>query len=480
MLSTLTDAVRGVVLSRGDATYAQEVAGYNSAGTFSPDIVVGAACEEDVQAAVRYAATHGLGVVVQATGHGNYAPVRDGVLITTRRMQNIDLDVEARTVTVGAGVEWQAIQPHLEPHGLAAVSGSSPSVGAVGLALGGGLGPLSRTLGCTVDHVEAFRVVDGNGEIRVVDADDETELFWALRGGKVGLGIVTEMRLRLVHLPLLYAGSLYWDGEHIEDVYRTWVDWTRTVPDAVNSSVNIIRFPDADGPPPELRGRTVIHLRYAYVDTDGTKEAILAAGEDHLAPFRALAEPLLDTLGPLPATQTSTIHADPPGRLDVWEQGTFLGPIDQDYVTALLDVVGNGKDAPFIAVETRHFGGAVARRQDDSAMGGRDAAYSLFLIGAPVPELFDTVLPRVAGQVLDAVSEYRHAITNYHWSGHPTGKQFERLWTTEQHERLRSARAEVDPHGTFAFGQLPPEAADQDGAREASEHSAPTPRPEGR
>jgi hypothetical protein len=394
---------------------------------------------------------------VQATGHGNYAPVRDGLLITTHRMQDITLDAEARTVTVGAGVQWHAIQPYLEPHGLAAVSGSSPSVGAVGLALGGGLGPLSRSLGCTVDYVEAFRVVDGAGEVRVVDADHEPDLFWALRGGKVGLGIVTEMRLRLVHLPLLHGGSLYWDGEHIEAVYRTWVDWTGALPDSVNSSVNIIRFPDMDGPPPQLRGRTVIHLRYAFVDTDGSPESIRADGEAHLAPFRSLPAPLLDTIGPLPATQSSTIHSDPPGQLDVWEKGTFLDAIDQDYVTALLDVVGNGKDAPFIAVETRHFGGAVARPATDSAMGGRDAAYSLFLIGVPVPELFDTVLPTVAGRVLDAVGGYRHHLTNYHWAGHPTGEDFERLWTAEQHERLRAARADVDPAGIFAFGQVAPD-----------------------
>jgi hypothetical protein len=456
-VDTLARSVRGGALARGAAAYPVEVAGYNSAGTYSPDLVVGATCEDDVRAAVGFAAERGLPVVVQATGHGNYAPVRDGLLITTHRMQDITLDAEARTVTVGAGVQWHAIQPYLEPHGLAAVSGSSPSVGAVGLALGGGLGPLSRSLGCTVDYVEAFRVVDGAGEVRVVDADHEPDLFWALRGGKVGLGIVTEMRLRLVHLPLLHGGSLYWDGEHIEAVYRTWVDWTGALPDSVNSSVNIIRFPDMDGPPPQLRGRTVIHLRYAFVDTDGSPESIRADGEAHLAPFRSLPAPLLDTIGPLPATQSSTIHSDPPGQLDVWEKGTFLDAIDQDYVTALLDVVGNGKDAPFIAVETRHFGGAVARPATDSAMGGRDAAYSLFLIGVPVPELFDTVLPTVAGRVLDAVGGYRHHLTNYHWAGHPTGEDFERLWTAEQHERLRAARADVDPAGIFAFGQVAPD-----------------------
>ncbi|GGA64800.1 FAD-linked oxidase [Pseudoclavibacter endophyticus] len=455
-IAALAETVHGVVCARDHAEYATEVAGYNSAGTYAPEIVVGAADEHDVQAAVRFAAEHGLTVTVQATGHGNYAPVRDGLLITTTRMQSIELDPDARSVTVGAGVQWQAITPYLEPHGFVAVSGSSPSVSAVGLALGGGLGPLSRTLGCTVDYVEAFRLVDATGEVRVVDHATDEELFWALRGGKVGFGVVTEMRLRLVHLPVLYAGSLYWDGEFIEPVYRAWVDWTRSVPDAVNSSVNIIRFPDADGPPPALRGRTVIHLRYAYASPGATDDSIEAEGEAHLATFRAIGTPLLDTIGRLPGTETSGIHSDPPGQLDVWEHGLFLDEIDQDYVTALLDVVGNGRDAPFIAVETRHFGGAVATKHDESAMGGRDARYSLFLIGAPVRELFAEVLPGLAARIVGAIDQYRHHYTNYHWSGHPTGEAFRRLWTAKQHERLDRVRAAIDPGGMFAFAQTPP------------------------
>ncbi|MGO2110304.1 MAG: FAD-binding oxidoreductase [Pseudoclavibacter sp.] len=452
-IATLAESLNGVCHARGDADYADEVAGYNSAGTFAPDLVVGAADEHDVQTAVRFAAEHGMTVTVQATGHGNYAPVRDGLLITTKRMRAIDLDADARAITVGAGVQWQDIQPHLAPHGLVAVSGSSPSVSAVGLALGGGLGPLSRTLGCTVDYVQAFRLVDANGEVRIVDGETDPELFWALRGGKVGLGVVTEMRLGLVHLPLLYAGSLYWDGDDLERVYRTWVDWSGEVPDEVNSSVNIIRVPDIDDFPPELRGRTVIHLRYAYAAPGASEADIEAAGEAHLAPFRAIGTPLVDTIGRLPGSETSSIHSDPPGQLDVWEHGLFLDNIDQDYVTALLDVVGDGRDAPFIAVETRHFRGAVASRHDESAMGGRDAHYSLFLIGAPVRELFAEVLPGIAAQITGAIADYRHEFTNYHWSGHPTGDAFRRLWTAEQHERLDRARAAVDPNGVFAFAQ---------------------------
>lgn len=455
----LASQLHGVAYRRGDAGYGDEVAGYNTAGTHAPDIVVGAADEHDVQVAVRFAAEHGLRVTVQATGHGNYASITSGLLVTTSRMQSVDFDAESQTITVGAGVQWQAIRPYLEPHGLTAVSGSSATVGVVGLALGGGIGPLSRTLGCTVDYVEALRVVDGTGAIRDVDASSEPDLFWALRGGKVGLGVVTELRLRLVHLPLLYAGSLYWDGEHIDEVYRAWVDWTRSVPETVNSSINLIRFPDVEGPPPELRGRTVIHLRYAYADQDAAEQQIVERGEALLTPFRAIATPLVDTIGHLAGCRTSTIHADPPGPLPVWERGTFLDDIDQNFVTALLDVVGNGKDAPFIAIETRHFGGAVASHPDDSAMGGRDAKYSLFLIGAPVPELFDEVLPAIADRIFDSIDAYRFPLTNYHWAGHPTGDDYARLWSPEQHERLDRIRAAVDPLGLFA----PATGADRDG-----------------
>lgn len=455
MTTPLIDALRtrlgSAALTPDHVDFRAEITGFNAASTFSPDVVVMATEEADVAAAVAIAAAFGALVTVQATGHGAHAPVRGGVLITTSRMRVISVDPRAGTATVAAGVRWADLAPELEPFGLTAVSGAAPSVGAVGLVLGGGIGPLSRTLGCASDYAEAFRVVDGAGTVHEVDAEHDPELFWALRGGKVGLGIVTQMRIRLVALPLVYAGGLFFDGPDIEDALRLWADWTASVPDSVNSSVAIIRFPDLDAVPPMLRGRTVLHLRFAYVDAAANAEELVVRGAEYLDCFRDLGTAILDTVGPLPTHLLGSIHADPADPILSWESGLFLNEFDQSAVTDLLAIVGHEAPVPLMAVEVRHFGGRIA--VGDSARGGCDARFGLFLIGAPVPELFAEVLPGIAAAVHAAMGERAHDYINYHWAGHRPRASFDGVWTPEQNRRLDAARAAIDPDGRFAFGQ---------------------------
>lgn len=455
MTTPLIDALRtrlgDAVLTPDHADFRTEITGFNTASTFAPDVAVMATSEADVRAVVAIAASFGERVAVQATGHGANAPLRGGVLITTSRMREISVDPAGATATVAAGVRWEDLAPQLEPFGLAAVTGAAPSVSAVGLVLGGGIGPLSRTLGCTSDYAEAFRVVDGAGDVHEVDADHNPELFWALRGGKVGLGIVTQMRIRLVTLPLVYAGGLFFDGPDIEAALRLWTDWTATVPESVNSSVAIIRFPDLDVVPPIFRGRTVLHLRFAYVDAAASAEDLVARGAEYLDGFRDLGTALLDTVGPLPTHLLGTIHADPADPILSWESGLFLNEFDQDAVTDLLAVVGNGAPVPLMAVEVRHFGGKIA--VGDSARGGCDARFGLFLIGAPVQELFAEVLPGIAAAVHAAMGTRAHDYINYHWAGHRPSTTFSGVWTPEQNRRLDAARAAIDPDHRFPFGQ---------------------------
>lgn len=156
---------------------------------------MGAASAADVAAAVRWAADRGLTVAVQATGHGLTGSLDGSVLITTGRLDTVVVDPAARTARVGAGVRWRQIIDAAAPHGLAPLSGSSSGVGVVGNTLGGGLGLLSRRYGFAADHVRRAELVTADGAIRTVDAGTDPELFWALRGGKGNLGIVTELEL---------------------------------------------------------------------------------------------------------------------------------------------------------------------------------------------------------------------------------------------------------------------------------------------
>ena len=151
-IDALRAATAGPVLARDEDGFREEIVGYNLAGPVSPDVVVGVTSEDDVAAAVKFAAEQELPVYAQATGHGNYARITSGVLIQTSRINQVAIDSGSRTATIGAGVRWGAVYEAAAEHGLVPITGSSPGVGAVGLILGGGIGPLSRTFGFAADY----------------------------------------------------------------------------------------------------------------------------------------------------------------------------------------------------------------------------------------------------------------------------------------------------------------------------------------
>jgi len=446
-IDALRRTVNGPVFSRGEEGYRTELEGANTLSPMSPDLVVGAASEADVQAAVRFAAEHGLDVVVQATGHGSYRPVDTGLVIRTHRLDSVAVDPAASTVTIGAGAQWRRILPELAAHGLAAVTGSSATVGAVGLILGGGIGPLSRTLGWAADRAVRFRVVIGDGSVVAASADEHPDLFWALKGGKVGLGVVTELTLSVLPMAEFYGGGLFFAEEHIEAVFRAWLPWARDLPDAANTSVGILRLPP-DAPEP-LAGRTVLHLRFAYVAPEAEPEELRMHAEELLAVMRAAAP-----VGLLPAERVGEIHAEPADPLPVWERGEFLDEIDDHYVTSILRFAGAGVQSPFVNVETRLLGGAIGSEPElPSAIGGRGAAFSLLTIGIDIPGVTDRALREAGAALYESVAGYSHREINYNWAGHPTDANWERLWSPKTAARLARVRAQYDPDGRFAFGR---------------------------
>lgn len=451
-LAALREELTGPAYLRDEEGYRDELASANTLSPLNPDLVVGAADEADVQAAVRFAKANGLEVVPMATGHGSYRVIDSGVVIRTSRLDSITVDDERPSFTIGAGGRWMNIVPVLREHGLAAVTGSSPSVGAVGLVLGGGIGPLGRTLGWSAERAISFRVVTADGDVVVASADSHPDLFWALKGGKVGFGIVTELTLEAVRMPNgVHGGGVFFAEGDIEAVLRAWLPWARTLPEQATTSIGILRLPP-DVPAP-LGGATVAHLRWAYVDPEATEAELTERGEALLAPMLATAAPLINGVGILPTDRLGEIHAEPLEALPIWEGGEFLDEIDEGYIDAILAAAGPGVAAPFANVETRHFGGAMHREPaSPNAIGGRNAKFSLLIIGVDIPGVTDAALREQGPALLDSVKGYAHAEINYNWAGHPTEERWARLWSAETAAKLAEVRAQYDPEGRFAFG----------------------------
>ncbi|TDD26924.1 FAD-binding oxidoreductase [Kribbella turkmenica] len=441
----LRGVVRGPVFGPEDDGFAAEVAGFNLAVRHTPEVAVGITSEAEAAAVVRAAADSGTPVRVLATGHGSARAIEDGVLVTTARMANVTID--GRIAHIEAGCRWAEVVAAAAEHGLAPITGASDAVGCIGYTLGGGLGPLSRTYGVSSDWVRGFRVVTGTGEVVTANADENPDLFWALRGGKGGLGLVTSMDFELVELTSLYGGSLFFGADDIASVLSAWLEWTRSVPETVNSSVAILRLPPLDAIPEPIRGQTTLTVRYAFVGDP-------AEGERLFQPIRDAGTPVLGGVGEMPARDIALIHNDPKDPLPAWDRAVLLAEAGADFATTFVDVAGPGRQLPLVALELRHLGGAVHRDvPEGSAVGGRGGAYSLVIIGVPDPALFAEVLPAAADGVLAPLAPWISPEMTVNFAGGlSVHGVYEACWPAETLARLTEVRTAYDPDAVFPYG----------------------------
>lgn len=445
LVEQLRGVVAGPVFGPSDDGFAEEVAGFNLAAQHTPEVAVGITSEADAVAVVRAARDSGTPVRVLATGHRAPVPITDGVLVTTSRLSNVTID--GRIAHIEAGCRWTEVIEAAGEHGLAPITGASDAVGCVGYTLGGGLGPLARTYGFSSDWARGFRVVTGSGEVVTASADENADLFWALRGGKGGLGLVTSMDFELVELSTLYGGSAFFDAEQIAPVFTAWAEWTKTLPETANSSVVILRLPPLEFIPEPLRGKTVLNVRFAFVGDP-------AEGERLFQPIRDAGTTLIDAVGEMPATNIALIHNDPKDPTPAFDRGVLLNDIDAGFVSAFLDAVGPGQQLPLVAVEIRHLGGATHRDvPEGSAVGGRGGAYSLVLIGVPDPSLFENVLPGVVDGVLAGLTDWISAEHTVNFAGaFSLPGSYQAAWPSDTFTRLAEVRATYDPDRVFPYG----------------------------
>ncbi|MGY1752262.1 FAD-binding oxidoreductase [Blastococcus sp. SYSU D01042] len=443
----LRSRVHGPVYAAGDDGLAAEVATWNLAVQHTPAIAVGATCAADVAAAVSWAVAHELGVAVQATGHGPVRNAAGAMMITTRRMQGVSIDPERRTARVEAGVKWKRVMEAAAEFGLAGLCGSSSDVGVVGYTLGGGLGSLGRKYGFAADAVRSVELVTADGRQRTLSADSEPELFWAVRGGKGNLGIVTALELELAPVGELYAGGIFFAGEDAAAVMQAWRRWAPTMPEEVGTSIALLRLPDEEFLPPPLRGQTAVHLRYAYCGTD------LAEGERLVAPMQDAGRVLLGGIGPMSTAAMDAIHMDPVDPMPAYEKGMLLADLPPEAVDALLAAAGPQLDIPLVMLEIRLMGGALARpAKVPNAVAGRSGAYAVFAIAPGVPELAQ-VAPAVVGGVLGALEPWRSPETVINFLGAVSGPdEVAAAYPPGVYGRLAELKAAVDPHRVFSFG----------------------------
>jgi FAD binding domain/Berberine and berberine like len=343
------------VLGRGTDGYEANRGAFNVLLSQEPAGIVTPRGARDVVEAVAYAKAEGLRIGAQRTGHSAepLGDLGDTLLLRTAGMSQVSIDADRRIARVGSGALWGDLVPQASEMGFAAAHGSSPTVGIVGYSLGGGVGWYGRKHGLQCNLVTAIELVDAEGDERRVDAANDPELFWAMRGAAGDFGIVTALEFELLPVHEVFAGALFFPVERMSEVFGAWHAFTATAPDEVTSIARIMNFPPIPEIPEPMRGNS-----FAIV------EAVALLGEaeatEVLAPLRGLG-PAMDTFAVQPPAGISGLHMDPADPAPYAGYGMLLEALPEEGIDAFVDAVGPDSGTHLLSVEIRHDGGAMAR-----------------------------------------------------------------------------------------------------------------------
>src|SRR4028118_2238562 len=344
-LEALKDRLKGAAYPPGDEGYDGARAAWNLNAHQQPALVVEAEGATDVLAAARLAREQGLGIGVMATGHGVAAPADGGVLINTSRIRGVHVDPETRTARVEAGAKWADVVPEAAAHGLAGLQGSTSHVGVVGYTMGGGFGWLGRKYGFAADSVKEADVVNAEGELVKANAHENADLFWALKGGGGNFGVVTSLEFALYPITHVFGGNLFYPVERAEEVLELYSGWAEDLPEEVTSAVTFLNVPPIPDVPEPLRGRSVITVRFCY-----TGEDLAGKGEEMLAPWRGLGDPVMDTFGVMPYEAMDMISMDPVDPLGASGHTEMVRDLSEETRPTLGDPGGAGAATPPLAL----------------------------------------------------------------------------------------------------------------------------------
>ena len=424
----------------GSAGY-EKFIGPSGPGRPGPDVVVEALSELDVAHAVRIATAHGAQVAVQCTGLGSHSAPPGGVLVATHALDTVIVRPATHTARIGAGARWEDVLVAAARHGLAPVCASSPRVGVVGHLVGGGHGPLARSWGLSSDRVLELDVVTGDGVIRRASSARHPGLYWGLRGGKATLGIVTAVELELVDQPEVFAGTLWFDEIDLPAVLAAWPRWARSLPEDATTSIAVIRASTGSPASPVLAGATTLAVRFALTGDP-------ASGQARLAPLRAVAAPLVDTVALLPYAAIGSLHAEalPSGPISL--RGLLLDDLDAAAAARLIELVGPGSACRQSVVEIRQLGGALGRPlRGPSAFSRRDARWSLQTVGPADDEVVAD-----AARIASGLEPWTGPGALVNLSGGSDGQWARQVFEPDVIERLRDLSGRFDPAGTLAGG----------------------------
>jgi FAD/FMN-containing dehydrogenase len=441
----LASAVKGRVVEAGAPDYDEARALYNAMIDKRPAAIAYCVDEEDVAAAVRYAKEHDLRIAVRCGGHNGagLGSVDDGLVIDLSPMKQIVVDAPAKVARVQGGALLKEVLEATHQHGLTVPVGIIGTTGVGGLTLGGGVGHLSRGFGLTIDNLLTATVVLADGAIVQTDAENEPDLFWAIRGGGGNFGVVTEFTFRCHPGTTVLAGPVLYDLDDTAEVLAWYRDFLPAAPDDLSGFFAFLSVPPAPPFPEELHLRKLCGVAWTQTGEEET-EALREA--------RSFGKPILDGIAPLPIPVWNTAFDAlyPPGDQWYW-RGEFIREISDEAI-AVHAQYGPAMPTWKSTMHLYAIDGAASRVANDAtAWSYRDATWAAVFAGVD-PD------PANAGAIRDWTRAYSDAIKPYAMGGGYSNFAMDepdrvRGMYGANYERLARIKAHYDPDNIFRVNQ---------------------------
>jgi FAD/FMN-containing dehydrogenase len=369
--------VQGVVITPGDPRYEAARRVVNAMIDRRPRAIVHCATRDDVVAAVDYARESDLAVAVRGGGHSvpGFGTADDAVVVDLSGMQQVSVDPKSRTARAQGGSTWGVFNEATYTHGLATTGGIVSTTGVGGLTLGGGIGYLARGAGLSCDNLVAAEVVTADGRVCRAAAEENTDLFWALRGGGGNFGVVTGFELRLHPVSEVYGGPIFYEVEDAEKVLRFYRDFIKDAPEELGGFCAWAVAPPLPFLPEDRHGEPFLVFIACWAGP-------VEEGEKALEPFHDVAPVVGEQVGPIsyPALNTAFDELAPAGLQHYWK-ANFLTDLTDDVISAHLE---HGPRIPGInsAVHIYPINGACHRvAPDETAFAYRDATFATVIAG---------------------------------------------------------------------------------------------------
>ena len=446
-VAALRQAMSGLVIEPPDAGYEDARLVWNASINRRPAVIAKCESPADVSAAIEFATRKGLEIAVRGGAHSmsGASAVDDGLVIDLSLMNAVSIDPDQKRARVGGGALWQNVDAATQEHGLAVPGGLISHTGVAGLTLGGGMGWLGRQAGLSIDNLLSAEVVTADGQVRRASAEENPDLFWAIRGGGGNFGVVTEFEFRLHEVgPIINFGMLFWTADQGRQVLELARDLFRTLPLDINIVVSGLSAPPAPFVPAQYHFVPGFALSVSGFGTAEEHDAILHRIRTALPPAFEMASPM-----PYVALQQMLDEGNAWG-FHCYDKGLYIEDFSDEVISVIKEQVPQ-KVSPLSVVLFYRLDGAYSAVEEDATAfsGGRSPRFAVFIIGVcPAPEMFVAEREWVR-TFWDNLNQYGLAGTYVNALTEAPDERVRTAYGPEKYARLARLKRTYDPDNVF-------------------------------